>query len=254
VDVSLLDDDRYRRIICYPRYEEGDFENKMMELKQLGVEKLQFSGTCRINGISVLGKGCVGIVIIGCKKGGPVAVKILRADANRSNLSQEALMLKAANAIGVGPALLGNSRRILLMRYVEGIMIHKWVEQNMPVDVVEIKEVLRRVVHDCFKMDQLGLDHGQLTRGTKHIIVEKGPRATILDFESASLERRPANVTSACQYLFLSTSLGDSVRELVRASAKRQIIEALKHYKNNHAIGSLTRLMQACGLGPGNPG
>ena len=52
------------------------------------------------------------------------------------------------------------------------------------------------------QLDQVGLDHGELSKAPKHLLVDKAEKIFIVDFETASLERRVANVTAVCQYLF----------------------------------------------------
>jgi putative serine/threonine protein kinase len=105
------------------------------------------------------------------------------------------------------------------------------------------RNILTCILTDCYRLDQIGLDHGELSQASKHIIIEKSARATILDFESSSLGRRAANLTSACQYLFLSTQPGDKLREIIQVESKNVIIDALRLYKRRPGLETLKKVM-----------
>lgn len=80
--------------------------------------------------MSVLGKGCVGIVVLAYTKDRKAALKIRRMDADRSRMQHEAEMLDRANLVHVGPRLLGVSKNFLLMQFVDGHLLPKWLEKK----------------------------------------------------------------------------------------------------------------------------
>jgi putative serine/threonine protein kinase len=251
--VESLNLEPYARILCYPRITHSDLEHKIRELSQLGVEAIDFVGKIEISGVPIIGKGCVGVVVRGHRKGERVAIKILRSDANRQNLTQEAKMLKLANTVHVGPFYVDSSERILIMQHIDGSMISQWADQ-LPADKRAIQSVLERIVDDCFKIDQISLDHGELSRAAKHVIIDNKQNPTLLDFETASLNRRASNVTSICQYLFLGFQIGHKIRNAIDTRATAEIIETLKEYKRRPNLDSLNAVKSACGLRPGNLG
>ncbi|MFH0849201.1 MAG: hypothetical protein V1857_06840 [archaeon] len=252
VRLSSLDEECYRRVICYPRFVQADFDQKISELARLGIQSLSFRGATNISGVPVLGKGCVGIVVTGYRNGELIAVKILRTDANRQDFTHEAAMTSLANSVSVGATLLCNAERILVTRYIDGLTIARWLNEMEPSDVDVIKNALTHILTDCYRLDQIGLDHGELSQASKHIIIEKSGRATILDFESASRYRRVANLTSVCQYLFLSAQLGERLRGFVQAESKNRIIETLKLYKRRPDLQTLKKVMLTFGLDAGD--
>jgi hypothetical protein len=57
---------------------------RLDELRRLGVKELVYLGRQKIGSVSVLGKGCVGIVIGARINSRTIALKIRRTDADRN--------------------------------------------------------------------------------------------------------------------------------------------------------------------------
>jgi len=75
------------------------------------------------------------------------------------------------------------------MEYLEGEKIGKWISDlKTKLRSSQIKTVIKKVLEDCYKLDMIGLDHGELSRMPKHVIV--GKKITIIDFESSSMEEK----------------------------------------------------------------
>jgi len=221
-------------ILCYPKPSSEELDRRITELSSLGIAALEFRGSKEVFGVRVLGKGCVGVVISAQTSTGRVALKILRTDADRAGFDHEASMLKLANSINVGPKLHGFSSRFLVMEYLEGSPLPEWVKtlagrgrKN------RVRSVFRGLLEVCYRLDQLGLDHGELSRAPKHIIVGEQDRAGIVDFETASDKRRPSNVTSLCQYLFLGSELSSRARRILGPIRRATLLTALRKYKKN---------------------
>ncbi len=68
-----------------------------------------------------------------------------------------------------------------------------------------------------------------------------------MDFESASMVRRVANVTSLLQY-FLFGSLSKTLHSSRIFPAKRKILNALTEYKQEGSIESYEHVLQALKL------
>jgi len=235
----------YASILCYPRASEAELESRVGELGGLGVEAVEFSGKGSASNVPVLGKGYVGIVVAAHLKGQRVALKMRRIDADRVSLQHEAEMLAKANSVPVGPRLLRNSNNFLLMQLIEGDLLPVWLERGREKEAV--RRVLADILGQCSRLDSIGLDHGELSKAPKHLIVDGGVRAWIFDFETASDTRKPANITSVCQYLFLG---GGAVAKLVKnALGERdadRIKEALRLYKKERTRESFCRVQEIC--------
>ena len=127
--VSIEDlSEREHKILCYPTTEQTELEKRLKEMKTLRVKALEFTGTKSVVGVPVLGKGCVGIVVIAHTTSGRAALKMRRTDADRKEMFHEGEMLKTANTVNVGPKLLDISENLLLMQLIEGMHFPEWLE------------------------------------------------------------------------------------------------------------------------------
>ena len=116
------------------------------------------------------------------------------------------------------------------MQLIEGDLLPEWLEKSMVTTTV--KKVLSDVLEECFRLDEIGLDHGELSKAPKHIIVDETLKPWIVDFETASDTRKPANLSAICHFLFNSQS--EVARNIAKTLGERdssQIIGALHDYK-----------------------
>jgi len=240
-----LKEEPYASILCYPRVSDAELQNRLGELREHGVKAVEFAGKTSAFNVPVLGKGFVGIVIIANLDGQRVALKIRRVDADRLGLQHEAQMLAKANSVQVGPRLMGVSKNFLLMQLIDGNLLPNWLDAHKEKELV--RSVLTGILEQCWRLDNIGLDHGELSKAPKHLIVDKAQKPFIVDFETASVNRKPANVTSVCQFLF--TSRGAVVRAVAEVLGERnnaEIISALRIYKADRARENFDRVLQAC--------
>jgi putative serine/threonine protein kinase len=96
-------------------------------------------------------------------------------------------------------------------------------------------------------LDVIGLDHGELSHAPKHIIIDKVGKPFIVDFETASVNRRPSNVTSICQFLFMS-GVAEKLADKIGESDKKLVLEALKRYKGCRNQSNFEGILKSCGL------
>ena len=201
--------------------------------------------------VSVLGKGFVGIVVLAHIKGvgSRVALKIRRMDADRSGMQREADMLRLANKVGVGPRLIGASINFLLMEFVEGTLLPKWLETLKGKGTAKrVRCILRDVLEQCWSLDESGLDHGELSHASKHIIIKADDKPCIIDFETASTMRRRSNVTSISQYFFIGSQLTKRLKPKIGEINQQALISALKRYKNKNARRNFGEVLEICKL------
>ncbi len=248
VPLERLAEDPYRQVLAYPRPENTLVESRIRQLKELGVSSLQFGGLLKMGRVSVLGKGVVGIVVAGEVRGKKVAVKIRRVDSRRHSMAQEASMMKEANKAGIGPKCLGSTEDILAMQFLEGQRLPLWLSGLKGRGrKSRVKSTLRNLFDQCVKLDAYGLDHGELSRAHKNVLVTAECHPWILDFESASLMRRVNNFTSIAQYLFLGGGFAKKVSRILGPVDKRALVSHLRLYKSgitNDAFDSVLRLLQ----------
>jgi putative serine/threonine protein kinase len=154
-------------------------------------------------------------------------------------------MLSKANSVDVAPKLMASSKNFLVMQLIDGSLLPNWLKTNR--DKAVVKRVLGEVLSQCFRLDQAGLDHGELSKAPKHLLVDKEDRVFIVDFETASVERRVANVTSVCQYLFAGNSSTSKILAEVFGERNRlELIDVLKAYKKSRTRENFEGLLEFC--------
>lgn len=229
VPVNELVEEPYSTVLGYPKCAKDELERRIVELKSMGVRGIIFEGVTKLGKLDMLGKGCVGIVVKAVIDSRTVALKIRRLDADRESMEREAGLLKIANSVGVGPEFVANSRNFLASDVADGVKIIKWIKQDL--DECRVRSIARQILEQCFNLDIAGLDHGELNNLRKHVIV--GEEVTIIDFESASTQRRVSNVTSAAQCLFIAGEIAEKFRSILGINSTDEIIGQLKKYKDN---------------------
>jgi putative serine/threonine protein kinase len=232
VTLEELHATKYCKVLVYPRCQPKELETRLKELERLGVQTIEFKGKKSIVGVPVLGKGCVGIVVVAHTKSGLAALKIRRVDADRKGMFHEGDMLKIANNMNVGPKLLKISKNFLLMELVEGTHFPKWLESLEGKKAkLRVRLVLGDILEQCYKLDVTGLDHGELSNASKHIIIDVDDSPHLIDFETASINRRVSNVTSVCQYLFLGSQIANKVKTKLGRLNEKELVNVLRIYK-----------------------
>jgi putative serine/threonine protein kinase len=234
------------RFLCWPRYDESEAKQRLSQLKELGIESLALGGRHSIQGRQVLGKGHVGVVLKAMRGGEEVVLKIRRTDSDRESMHREAKMLGLANKAGVGPMLHGVSNDFIAMEEITGLYLGEWMN-NFRGDPEELRNVIRALLEKSRKLDQFGVDHGELTKVKRHFIVtEAGPR--IIDFESASTERRMQNVTATAQSIFLNKGFASQLGSYLSLPDPKTLINVLSTYKQNQTDHNFEKILEACNL------
>lgn len=249
VPLEQLHKKPYAKILCYPKLDVNELKSRIEELKSLGVKTIEFTGEKRAFNVPVLGKGYVGVVVAARRDDRKVALKIRRVDASVARMRREAKMLRLANSVNVGPRFLGVTDNFLLMEFVEGRLIPKWLADLEEKEAESrIRKVLAEVLEQCWRLDQAGLDHGQLSWAPKHIIVNANHHPYIVDFESSSVNRRVSNVTSICQFLFIGSHTANVIKEKLGETRRDVLIDALRVYKRKQTRENFEKILRACKL------
>ena len=225
-------------ILSYPRYSELEYKDRIREMESLGITSIILGGRTLLNGTQIVGKGCVGIVVKSKAWSKVCALKIRRIDADRNTMDNEARFHEMANSAGVGPKLMGYTKNLIAMEFVRGPSIIDWLEvdndnnNNNKATRSKVGKVSRAILEQCFSLDTIGLDHGELSRPARHMIVSNRPY--IIDFESASTTRKTSNVTAAAQSIFLYGTVANRVKKVLGATDREKVIDALRTYKQTH--------------------
>jgi len=248
IPVESLDKDPFRGLISYPNPSVESVRTRLDQLRNLGITRLEFKGHLKMGNLSILGKGVVGLVFAGYMGENPVAVKIRRVDSRRATMTHEAAMMKAANHAGIGPEYLGATHDALSMKFVEGRALPAWIsELKGRGRRSRVRSVFKSLFKQCVKLDSYGLDHGELSRAHKNVIVTDSDTPWILDFESASLNRRVNNFTSIAQYLFLSGTFARRVQRVLGPIERDELVKYLRLYKSgrtNEAFEAVEKMLR----------
>ena len=154
VKISKITEPPYSDIWVYPKGTKSQIKSRIKELGALGVESISFQGELQVGTISILGKGYVGVVVLGKIGRKKVAVKIRRSDSPRKNLKKEAELLKITNRTNVGPKLVGFSKNFLVMEYLDGQKIGDWiVSLKKKGSSSQLKTVIKKVLEDCYSFE-----------------------------------------------------------------------------------------------------
>ncbi len=247
VPASKLGKEPYSYILGYPKATKKEISTRLLELKKLGITSITFEGPTILNNIPVLGKGYVGVVVLVRKGKNHAALKIRRIDSSREEMKSEAKLLRIANKVNVGPRVIDSSKNLIVMEYIDGKKIIDWAKElKGKGSASRLRAVVRKVLEDCYNLDMIHLDHGELSYIHKHVIVGKSP--CIIDFESASLNRRTSNVTSAAQSIFIGSSLSNIVKKIIKVPTTKRMIESLKKYKHDQSRENFDNVLKVFGL------
>lgn len=241
--INCLLNKPYSVVLGYPKATKKQLTPRLNELKKLGIKQVSFQGDMKLGTINVLGKGYVGVVILAKKGTSKVALKIRRMDSQRKELQNEAKLLGIANKVGVGPKVIVGSKNFLVMEYLSGKKIGSWIEELQGKGSSnKLRKVIRKILKDCHNLDLIPLDHSELSSISKHVIV--GKKTTIIDFESASTNRKVSNVTAATQALFIGSGISKKVKKVYKTPSKKAMIKVLRAYKNEKSHKNFKSVLQ----------
>lgn len=229
-----------RQLLAYPGGDETVLVRRWAELNTLGIETIYSYGSEALVGLRILGMGYCGVVLRVRHQGCDRVLKVRREPASQPSLATEAKMLVRANGVGVGPQYVAHTDNLLLMEYIVGPRLMDWLQCPRSVEIV--REVVFQLIHQAYRLDQAGLDHGDLRCITAHGLVQDNA-PVLIDFGGASVDRRPANVTTLVQGLFISTQIAKLLRPWFSKVNKTELIEHLRCYKQQPSRLFLSQLL-----------
>ena len=240
----------YIQILTYPRISLREAKPRISQLRQLGVDELVFEGHARVGRLGILGLGTVGIVVRAVAGGRLCALKIRRTDANRPNMEEEVRVTTLANRVGVGPEVYGHTKDMFLMKLLESQEIADWLKGlSGKGRRDDVRGMLHSLLNQCRILDIMGIDHGQLSNLRKHAVIAEG-KPWIIDFESAGIERRPRNVTTATQYLLIGGGPSPLMRRMLGVRDTEALKMLLGNYKRDLTDYSYSKILEYLKLSP----
>jgi len=241
----------YVQVLTYPRISIREARSRAKQLRSLQVDEVIFEGHARVGRLGILGLGTVGIVVKVRSKGRLCALKIRRTDANRPDMEAEVRVTLLANRVGVGPEVYGHTRDMILMKLLDSTEISEWLKEVRGKGLrLEARGMAHALLNQCRKLDIMGIDHGQLSNLRKHAVIAEG-RPWIIDFESAGTARKPRNVTTAAQYLFVGGAVAPAMRRAVGLRETESLKKLLGEYKRELSDYSYSRILEHLKLSAG---
>ncbi len=244
ISIKKFSEEPYSNILGYPNATKRQIKSRIIELEKLKIKSICLEGPTTLGNLAILGKGYVGVVVIAKKGNKEVALKIRRTDSQRKNMKNESVLLKLVNSVKVGPKVFDVSKNFLVMEYLEGEKFSNWIESLKGTgSAKKLKSTIKNILEDCYRLDQIGFDHGELSNISKHVIVGKS-KVSLIDFESSSTKRRPSNVTSIAQAFFIGSGISRKTQKIFKSSSKEKIIQALKSYKQEKSQENFEQLLK----------
>jgi putative serine/threonine protein kinase len=127
------------------------------------------------------------------------------------------------------------------MKLFPGLPLFRWAETSK--SRTRAKGVLADLLSACFRLDAIGLDHGELSHAPKNVLVSLAGEPCIVDFESASTTRRVANVTSLLQY-FLFGSISKKLGTPMLSRKRKEVVRALGVYKRDTNVENFQTILE----------
>lgn len=223
-------------LISYPKFDLDEYHKRINDLDKMGIKDVILEGPAQLYELKILGKGHSGVVLkVNTYSGKNFALKIRRLDSRRKDCLTEINNQKLANIVGIGPKLLENTHDLILMEFINGKGISDWIiDQSNKTDLNKksVGNIVNEILEQCYKLDVLNLDHGELTRIDNHVMVSEYNQISIIDFESSSTKRKPSNVTSASQALLLSGGIiSNKICKFIKIKDHEYLLNDLKNYK-----------------------
>lgn len=210
-------------------------------LESLGIDSLMTTES----GLLLAGKGFRSVVLVGTIGDKLVAIKMRRSDSPVKSMEYEARMLKIANSVNVGPHIFSYTRDFIIMEYIHGSEISSWISSLDIESSEKLRKVLRACFEDCYKLDRIGLDHGELSDASRHVIIDERLKPVIIDFSNASTTRKVSNVTSFFSYIIYG-KVASTVRQIL--GIKAHDIDVVRTYKRHISDENFNNIMKSLGL------
>jgi len=230
----ILYDNTGKINICYPTTSTKKCIEIKQEIKNIGLELTNFI---------FYKKGTDSIILLNKKN--YTILKISRTDAN-IDLSNEGeilfIIMKQHKNMRMAPNVYLYSRNLILMEYIKGQLIDEVINKR---DFKNIKKIICPTVKKAFLLDMLHIDHGELSRLYKHLIITNDNEPVFIDFGRGSRFRKTRNLSSVISFFYnlnLKFEIETNIENPLMLPNKGELLFLLKKYKKNKEDG--TKIVQ----------
>ncbi len=241
--------DLLARLMAYPSEDVAVGKERLYKLKERGVRRIYLWGNTKLYGVNILGKGKTSIVLLAGMDNQLIVIKILRMDASPDRLRREYEILRLINdKYGnerISPRPIFYDTWVLAMEYIHGYSLEEFLSTHIyDLDKDELSKILYRLFYKAYLLDKLGVDHGELSRPSKHVIFEYDSlEPYIIDFESASTNRVPHNLTSLLQAVLHKSPASGYLQDLYRFTYV-DLIPLLRRYRREISFSNFKNIIQ----------
>lgn len=232
-------------ILGYPVATPEILSARRLELATYGLTAVLDEGTAAIANQSVLGIGYVGVVVLVERAGQKLALKIRRTNIDKKSLVAEAHCLQRANAVAIAPQVMQWSQNFILMEYIAGDRFFDWLQRAaVNSTTTEVWPVVADLLEQSFRLDQLGLDRGDMNCVTNDVLMWAG-RPMLIDFSRGSGDRRPQNVTALVQGLFWGSVIAKYLTPFFPHCTRGILTPLLRSYKHQRSQANFDAILAA---------
>ncbi|PUA32361.1 MAG: hypothetical protein B7O98_06805 [Zestosphaera tikiterensis] len=172
---------RLLEVLSFPKFNEEVAFKRLKSLRDVGLEVDERGAT----EVKLLGKGHSSVVFLSKhKEFGIVAVKVLRTDSKRDSLKQECKAMKQAQPIA--PKIYSCGDEYVVMEFINGVNLEEYLKTLSACD--ELILLGLKILAVGKYLDDVGVDHHELSVLKDHVLIEASGRIRIVDFESSSLK------------------------------------------------------------------
>jgi len=143
-----------------------------------------------------ISQGWRGVIYCALWRGRRVAVKVARSEEKIKALRKEMSILLRLKGEEGFPEIIFRGEDFFVYPFIEGTPFGK-----LQLTPEKRKEVLRKVLILARKLDRMGIDHGELTRIEKNVLVTEKGDVYLLDFERGTEKGKGRNVNQFIQVL-----------------------------------------------------
>jgi len=182
-----------------------------------------------VSKIEYLTKGKRGLIYTGILNGKKIGIKTKNPNSEaQGRIKNEAKYIQLLNKHNIGPKFVQFKRNKLIYKFASGDLILEFIKKS---NKTQIKSVLKKVFNQCFILDKLKINKEEMHKPVKHIIVSKGDKPIMLDFERCFKTEKPHNVTQFVQFL-INSNLSSKLKNKGFKINKKKLMSLAQKYKH----------------------
>ncbi len=142
-------------------------------------------------------KGKRGLIFTFRKNNKKIALKVKNPESKAENrIKNEIKFLKILNKYNIGPKLLFYGKDYFCYEFIEGRTMKEYMKYKKP-----SKKILNKIMQQCKVMDKLRINKKEMHKPLKNVIITKGNKPVLVDFERCYFSERPKNANQFKQFL-----------------------------------------------------